>query len=434
MESTTMFELKPAFQKEVFKRVISKFGSSKKAEDCLKIPASSIRAYKNLYFKTISKKVIKRLIEIKILNEREVDKNIISKKEKSEIIRDSLDKGIIAIREIIKNKREKIPSINEIVRSGKIDFMKWFLEYKNLFGFGFKKLIISEKKNLIIVEYSNFNKKEFKKFTKKLPKQYSIDEEFSYFFGLWCGDKSGGKRFGIINQDKEILDFSEKFLKKNYQNIERILYLGKKVKNPNINFDKKVLIKGKGNGWAVSVFSTNGILSSFFLYLLDNLDYLLDKHLNKNAFFAGLFDAEGNVSLYNKSLRFACKNEKLRGIYSSFLKKMDLYDRYDGNCLITYNKEDFFKKIFPYLKNKKKRNHILFLCKGDEKKIPNDFKKILNYLKKRPLSTQKEIAKALKKSNVYFELSLLRKFNFILAESYPLRFKLNKEIKNISGD
>jgi len=52
--------------------------------------------------------------------------------------------------------------------------------------------------------------------------------------------------------------------------------------------------------------------------------------------------------------------------------------------------------------------------------------------RKNPLSTQKEIAKALKKSKVYSELGLLREFGFILVEAYPLRFKLNNE-KIISG-
>ena len=68
-----------------------------------------------------------------------------------------------------------------------------------------------------------------------------------------------------------------------------------------------------------------------------------------------------------------------------------------------------------------------------EGEIHLKLKDILIYLEKKPLSTQKESAKALKKSTVYSELGLLKEFGFILAENYPLRFKLNNENKKISG-
>jgi len=429
-----MFELKSTFQKKIFEKLVSNFGNSKNVESALKIPASSIRGYKNLYFKNVPEAIIKKIIQLKIVDEKEVEENTLGKKEKSEIIRSSLDKGIEATRKKFKEKKEKIPKIEEIVNKKKIDFMKWFLEYKDLLNFGLRELNIKENKNYLEVRYINFNGKEVKKFKKIFPKKYLWDKDFSYFFGLWCGDKSGGKRFGVINQNKDILNFTEKFLNRNFQEVERVLYIGEKVKEPPIKFDKKVLIKGKEKGWAISVHTINGILSSFFHYLLKNIDYLLENNLNKNAFFAGLFDAEGNVSLYNKSFRWACKNESLIPIYSKFLKKINLYDRYDGSCLISYNKKGFFEKIVPLLKNKEKVNSSYFLCNGDKEKIPKEFKRVLNYLRKNPLSTQKEIAKALKKTKVYSELGLLKEFNFIISESYPLRFKLNKEIKNISGE
>lgn len=112
---------------------------------------------------------------------------------------------------------------------------------------------------------------------------------------------------------------------------------------------------------------------------------------------------------------------------------MGLYKRYDGGCLVSYNKKDFYNKIFPYLKHSKKIELSFFLCTG-KGKLPENIKIIFNYIKKNPHKTAKEIAKALKKSKVYSELSLLNKFKFISSEGYPLKFKINKEMKNISGD
>ena len=62
--------------------------------------------------------------------------------------------------------------------------------------------------------------------------------EFIYFFGLWCGDRAGGKRFGICNQNEAIIKFTKKFLKKNYQKIEKFLYIQKDLAAPKVDYDK----------------------------------------------------------------------------------------------------------------------------------------------------------------------------------------------------
>ena len=276
------------------------------------------------------------------------------------------------------------------------------------------------------ITHSNDQKKDF---ILKFPRRIIIDDEFLYFFGLWCGDRAGGKRWGVINKNNEIINFTDFFLKKNYQKVEKILYISKNLDEPKIKYDKKVEINRESNGWALSVHSINGIFSSFYESIISELDYFLDNLDNLYCFFAGLFDAEGNVSLYNKSFRWACKNEKRVKIYSKFLKKLGLYSSYDGGCLVTYNLKIFFEKIFPYLKHSKKIRLVSFLC-GGKGEIPAELKRVLDHIYKFPLSTQKDIAKALKKRKVYSELGWLRKFGFILAESYPLRFKINNENKN----
>src|SRR3989338_6961666 len=43
-----------------------------------------------------------------------------------------------------------------------------------------------------------------KTFINYLPAEIPLDNDFQYFFGLWCGDRLGRGRFGIANKNKEI--------------------------------------------------------------------------------------------------------------------------------------------------------------------------------------------------------------------------------------
>ena len=114
------------------------------------------------------------------------------------------------------------------------------------------------------------------------------------------------------------------------------------LESPPIEHDKEYHIKNSKGGWVLSVHSNNGVFASFFHYLQKDLVKFLELSNYKEAFFAGLFDAEGNVSLYNKSFRWACKNKDLVKIYTQYLKKLGLYNKYDGCCLISYDKNLFY--------------------------------------------------------------------------------------------
>jgi hypothetical protein len=66
--------------------------------------------------------------------------------------------------------------------------------------------------------------------------------------------------------------------------------------------------------------------------------------------------------------------------------------------------------------------------------VPEEYKKILLYIKNNPEKTSKAIAKALKKNKVYSELKLLSDFGFVSSRSYPLVFKItSKGLKSLGG-
>ena len=418
-----MIQLKPKFQKEIFQRLISEYGSSIKASQILGIPAVSIRGYKNLYFNSVPRPLLDKLLELKIIKSNELNKNVLGSFNKDEKINQILSGGRNKRRKEFNKLREALPTLTQIMSPPYLDFAKWLEKYKFLLDMPYRKLQIKNKKNYIILSYTNFAKTGFKNFKVRIPSKFLLEDDFYYFFGLWCGDRAGGKRFGICNKNKNILSFSEDFLKKNLQKTERILYMSKNVHKPKIRYDKKFIIIKETGGWVLSVHSNNCVLASFFYYLQSNLEEFLSKINNPSSFFAGLFDAEGNVSLYNKSFRWACKNQNLIKIYSKFLKQLDLYDKYDGSCLVSYDKKGFFEKIIPYLRNENKINTAIFLYAGMGE-LPEEYINILRYIKQNQSKTAKEIAKALKKNKVYSELKLLKDFNYILSRGYPYKFKI----------
>ena len=282
--------------------------------------------------------------------------------------------------------------MKEIIEGNELSFEKWFDSYYKLINFGIRKFnYIKKEKKVIEISYTTHSKNIKKEFIIKFPKKIKLDKEFIYFFGLWCGDRAGGKRFGICNQNNEIIKFTEYFLEKNYQKIEKILYIHKDLPIPKISYDKVYLIDKEIKGWVLSVHSINGILASFFHYVQSYLEYLLSNIKNKNPFFAGLFDAEGNVSLYNKSFRWACSNQKLIEIYSSFLKEEGLYHSYDGHCIISNNLNKFYKDIFPYLRHTNKRNLVELMVKG-RGVLQSLHKNILIHIKDFPGSSAKLIS------------------------------------------
>lgn len=432
MNPDLMYKLKRGFQKKIFNELINLFGSSLKASKALKIPASSIRGYKNLYFDAIPESVLNKILDLRITNKEELKKKTIMRIRKKEIVYKCLEKGRKQIQNKFLKIQSNIPTIKKIIHDNYIDVFGWLKVYHNLINVGFRKSKIEYFKEYALVSYTNFNGHEFKKFKVKIPKKFYLSEKFLYFFGLWCGDRAGGKRFGICNKNENILNFTEKFLKQSYQKVEKILYMSKSIEEPKVEYDKKVVINHNVKGWALTFHAYNGILASFFHYLQDNLDYILKYSKNNAPFFAGLFDAEGNVSIYNKSFRWACKNERLIDIYSRYLKKLKLFDRYDGGCLVSYNKEKFRKFILPYLKHKEKISLATFMLNGFP--IPKNYILILEYLKDNPRSLAKDIAKALKINKVYSELGILGNFGFIEYQDYPYKFKItNKGLKSL-GD
>jgi hypothetical protein len=427
----SMIRLNQSFFNKLFLKLSNKFSSSKKASELLGIPYSSFRGYKNGYFSSLPEFLFNKIGELAVISKKEMEANILERYSLNERTKKILNNGREKRNKIIQGLKNEVPEVKEILNRHDVSLERWFDKYRFLVSCGFRKVKVDKSEKEIIIVYNNYTRGGFKKFRVFIPKRIKLDDEFAYFFGLWCGDRAGGKRFGICNQNQEIIDFTKMFLKRYNQKIEKILYIKKGLKEPKIEYNKKFSFDKEINGWVLSVHSNNGIFSSFFHYLQKDIEEVL-KRINKYAFLAGLFDAEGNVSLYNKSFRWSCKNAHLIEVYTKLLKSLNLYHKYDGGNLVSYNQAAFYDEIFPYLKHSKKRNLTSLMCSGAGD-LPDNYGDILAFIQKNPSVSAAEIAKALKKTKVYSELGLLLECELIFRVDYPNKYMTTNKGTKVLG-
>ncbi len=422
-----MFEIESNFLKQLFENLRKNFGNSKIASEYLKIPYATFHSYKNGYAFSVPEKTIKKIIQTGFVSEKDIKKQMLSKFHRKDQIKKSMDMGKKIRLEKLNKWKKEIPTLKEINRGSYLDFEKWFLAYKKLIDFGAREFnYVKSEKDYIEVSYTTHSNKIKKQFILKFPRRIIVNDEFLYFFGLWVGDKAGGKRFGIVNKEEKILSFTKRYLNKLYQKCETYLYIGNKERFPQYyRYDKVFVIKQKDNGISFSVHATNGILTSFFKYLESNLSEFLHSINKFHIFFAGLFDAEGNIFLEDSCFRWSCKDELLREIFKIHLKRLDLFRRDDGVNLITYNKEAFKGKILPYIIHPKKINNsnLIYYKKGE---LEGRFKIILELIENNPGITNRELAKALKKKKVYAQVGVLERLGYIYSENYPKQLNINK--------
>lgn len=384
--------LNTSFKRGIFIRLLKNYKPNKLAS-ILNISRGMIYHYKNNRVKSIPLLMMEKIKKLLDLDKKEIKDNTLEIV-KSEVIR---NKGLIFGREIrkkqLKEFREKIPKVNEIIEDNSLNFEKWFSYYQKLIDFGCREIKNIEKQdNILKITYTNYAKGKKELFTTLFPRKIKIDEDLQYFSGLWVGDKAGGGRIGIMNKEKAINLYTAKYLKKLSQKPIFVLHVhNDEIPNLDYKIDKVVKINSIREGYAISVHAINSILKSFLEYLENDLDNFLELIPNKNIFFAGLFDAEGNVFLEGQCFRWSCKNKINIEIFKKHLKKMNLFRRFDGANLVTYNKELFAKEILPFIKHPIRINDANLVCfkRGF---LNKRFKKILKFIGKNPGKSAKEIA------------------------------------------
>ena len=384
-------DLNPIFRNFLFTELFRKY-PTKLLVKKFDISRGMLYHYKNGRIGTIPLSLLKEFCRLTDIRLTDLDKNITKNITSKEL----LDFGLKRGRAIRRSKLEKLklamPDISLIVENNIINVEKWLYSYTGLLETCFgRKITIKKSGNRLNISYENYSKGIKKMFSVIIPARIKIDREFQYFFGLWCGDRVGGGRIGVANKQPELNLFTELYLEKMYQKARFVVLKSSKIdKMPDlqVRIDEIQEIKNMSGNFTVCVFSVNGILRTFFHYLLKNLDILLEKMQEKNIFFAGLFDAEGNIYIEDRCFRWACKNRKEIEIYKRHLSEFSLFDRYDGSNLTTKNIEAFSQLILPFIRQKKKINNANLVIYG-KGEIDDRFKNILSTIEKYPGRTER---------------------------------------------
>lgn len=416
------------FQKEIFEQLLEKFPIDK-LKETLEVNQPSIYHMKNGRINSINLKNFQKIQKLLNLSQEEVRANTIKIISEKDILR-GLDTGRDFRKNQLKQWRQEIPKLAELIEDYKLNVEKWFYSYRKLMDFGSRQIIdIKKQNNKLILTYTNYSNGKKKKFTTILPRKININRNFQYFFGLWCGDKAGGGRIGVANKTPETNLLTERYLKELYQKpVFQMLLSSNEKQIPKIDMriDEIVKVKNMPGDYVMVVFAVNGILKSFFEYLLENLDKFLSILPNKELFFAGLFDAEGNVSLEDRYFRWSCKNMEEVEIYKKHLLELGLFRRYDGASLITDNRKMFLSKIYPNIKNKAKINRIrlLFFNSGY---LENRFKSLLIGINDNPGKTVAELNKMFRKIKLWPQLKFLHDCGYLKREGYPMRLYITEK-------
>ncbi len=425
-----MVDLEVGFQKNLFSHLLKKYNRIQLSK-LLNRTSSTLYHYKNFRVKSLPLKIVKKAIKLSDIDGINLKENIIRKYNMRKEVRKILEIGAKIRHHQINSWKKNIPSINELIINNKILLENWFNKYLRLINFGARDFkTIKRTGNKIKISYTNYSNSKKKLFMNYLPAKIEVDDDFQYFFGLWCGDRLGRGRFGVANKNKNINFYTKYYLNKLYQKSEFILIYNNGIKKPKLDYKINKIYCNKTEkkikGYCVHVGIKNGIMFSFFDYLYKNLDKILNRLPNRYIFFAGLFDAEGNVSLEGSSFRWSCLNKEKVKIYIDHLKELNLFKRYDGCNLVSYDREVFAKKILPYLKHPDKINKAKLICHGIGK-LEKKFIQLLYIIKNNQGITNKALTKVLKGGKKYAQIKFLERLGCIRMINYPKQILITEK-------
>ena len=291
-----------------------------------------------------------------------------------------------SIAEVNAQKRQPPVSLDNIItKHGKevsIDVLKWldkirYTERMKRMNGVVRLESVDSTGDVVVAKYRVFNKttKSFVTRVSMLPIVLQFNIETMYLFGLWAGDNTGGGRVGICNKNWALLEKSSKLLQRCFKQPQYLLIgnvMGTELDETAKQRYREQLqpIVGKVTFTVnakcfkesvLSVSSHNALFKRLLDFLKCNLGDVFAKvnDVNRGAFYAGLFDAEGNVNNSKKgvSFRWSAMNQKFVETLMMWLKKDGFYPSYDGaNIKIGCRKETratefqlFAKLVMPHL-------------------------------------------------------------------------------------
>lgn len=420
-ERSTRVIVDSTFKKELFTTLLKKYGRHRLKKE-LQISSPMLYHYKHNRCTSLSLFQFYKCLKLASIPKNQAEQYVQGLISSEEQVSKNLEKGRALRRAQLRMFRENIPSVKKLIFDKRLDVKKWFQAYQYLITVGPHEIHeLAESDGKLIIYHSNYVKGKKEEFETPLPRWIELDDDFCYFFGLWCGDKTGGGRIGVVNKEKVLNKFTLDYLLRLHQKVTTVILKSSNLKELpplEIPFDAVQEVKNMHGTYVPMVFAVNSILKQFFTHLERDLDLFLDLLPNKEAFFAGLFDAEGNVFLEDRCFRWSCLDLQKVEIYTKHLTGMNLFRRYDGSNLICLNQQLFGVLILPYLKHPQKINDTKLTCFG-EGNLNGRFLKILKTVNEANGSFLKNLAKALKKVKLYAQIRVLERLGYVRTKGYP---------------
>jgi len=219
---------------------------------------------------------------------------------------------------------------------------------------------MSVNNDTVVMEYEVFRKNRFIKHLSVLPRFLRLDIEMMYFLGLWSGDNARGRRVGIVNKNLCLLKKTSELLQKCLKQpqsllIGNVMFQPELSRTPKLQYQKLMAGLGIKNtsytinpkcygGHVFTVCSHNSLLKRLLDFLKTSLFeiFSMTDAVHRGSFYAGLFDADGNVNSGKKGINFrwAARDMKLVQTLMTWLEKDGFMPKYDGaNVKIGCKKE-----------------------------------------------------------------------------------------------
>src|SRR3989344_2050760 len=455
-----MVELKPEFQRRLFSELLKKYKGSINLSKVLNRSASALRNYKNCWVKSIPYKILIKAVNLSLIPKQELHNNIITMFNAKKQRKKNFEIGTNLRRDYLKEHfKFELPLESFLEKENEILYIniekwlnlsKWFekvIVQKGILR-NVKKPIIKNGK--ITLDYEAYNKrtKSIKRYINTMPAKIKVDEALLYFLGLRYGDGTNGAKIWVVNKNLELIKNTSDYLRDLFPNseVQGNINVYKNIKDNQLNYLKEFMSKisdyfmvynPKNNkincDYVLCIFVINEVFNKIYNNLIKEFKSFFEvlTFIEKGAFLAGFFDAEGNVNKLDKNFRWSQKIKEKVKFIGELLENECYHFRYDGSNFIIGHKKEFWKQdlelfkkqVLPYIKHPEKLKEAKELLGGYY--VRDCYKELVNLVNKYPGINNEDISKLIGRKRSHKKLTALTEAEFVKRN----RKSLNESFK-----
>ncbi len=421
--------LEPAVRRRLFSDYWKKLGNQRQAAKSLNVPLATFRSY--LYDSRGKRWVPVRQVRqsLRFLGRGDEAPKTDETIHLSVVSRESLTRG----RETRKRQLEvlkKQPPFVEILDKRCIRVWDWFCKtnYRERWAVSpfMKMREVRSRKKIVIIKYAVRGQRYWLAF----PRRLTLNSDLAYFLGLWVGDRAGLARFGITNQDAKIIRATKKLMREQFSQPSTLFRLDILRSTGTMVYATfgvhylRLYREGTNHRPTYLFYVANSVLSDLFAFLTntENLEQTLSSFSprEKEAFLAGMLDAEGHVDLINRCVKIS---QKAGHVQRTLLGLLAPYGAvYDGINVVIQNR-DFVLAVLPHVRSSKKQALKNWLR---HKLLRDDYAVVLSWMAANPNATRFQISTSFGKRLNHVVRALLQARLVRQTPMWPVRLSITK--------